>query len=193
MVVNMVAMIGFFSNMTALLFSIFILILGFLYPIYFKQLTIHIFLFKNLYVSLVFGILVVYFFIYNGLPIQISLMLIILIIMVFFETLINQILLDTKDTVSDSKANLLTLPAIFGNDKSIKILYISNALLFTSMLFFYKFFSLVTAFFAIILFNFILNNLSINLVSNTNKRGYIISILKFSLWTPIIVVVTMFL
>ena len=116
-----------FSNANAAVFIFLMVLFGLLYPIYFKNLTKKIPIFKNFYVASVFTLLVFLPPIYysnqsfwqnsNLLIAAVSLSLFILI-----RGLMMQIFLDLKDLESDKKEGLLTLGALWGKEKTIKLL-----------------------------------------------------------------------
>jgi len=107
-----------------------ILFLGLIYPQYVKPLTKVIPLFKNIYVSLVYAILVLLF------SINLSWQIIIFSIIVLIEQLSAQFLLDIKDIDSDKQNSLKTLPVLTSAKTTILI---------------YKLISLITVMFCLLL------------------------------------------
>jgi len=105
------------------MYSLFVYAFGFLYPMFFKELTRYIPLFKNFFVAAVFASLIFVPAMYFE-EAAVGKLLIVLASYVGFEALIMQILLDLKDSRSDTERGLLTLPAIIGVKSSIVALII---------------------------------------------------------------------
>lgn len=181
----------FYINLQLIFYYLFILIAGLLYPIYFKKLTRKIFAFKNFYVASVFSILPLAVIIFYKNIYTINYNLFMLIMFIFFETIIMQIILDIKDFKNDRLNKLLTVPAIFKIRNTIKILY--TITIFVPLLVIFWFFlvsndntilillltSLITA-----IFNFyILHNIILN-----KKNFYILASSKHILWIVIVIV-----
>lgn len=118
----------YFANLNTIFFSLFIIILGFLYTVIFKKITQKIYLFKDIYVSLFFGLMIFFPIIYYSCSLNNNLIKIILalFIFVFLKSLLMQIFLDIKDLKSDEKRAFKTLPIIIGEEKTIKFLFISS-------------------------------------------------------------------
>lgn len=171
-----------FSNISSLSFSFFIILSGFLYPIYFKDLTKKIYMFKNIYVSLVFVLIVLFPPIYYVDQLTNINLLYFFLIFVFLESLFNQIVLDTKDIKLDKKQGLLTLPVLIGMTRTILILWIFSLL--SVLLYIY----LATSFgFHAVVFYLIFTSLLINLIvafkiKNASKISYIMAASKFFFW-----------
>ncbi len=114
-----------FSNYKLILFIIFISLGGLLYATVLKGLTKKIPIFKNIYTVLTWSLGGTLF-----VPLQysltISLPFIIVFVFINMKGMINAIFFDLKDSLSDSKEGLKTLPVILGNSNAIKILHLLN-------------------------------------------------------------------
>lgn len=96
-----------------------IAILGFLYPLLFKGITAFIPMFKNFYVAVVFALLVLIPYVFTGSWPQHGVIIWPLLIFIFIQTLVMQVLLDVKDARSDNQQSLRTLPILFGRRRTI--------------------------------------------------------------------------
>jgi len=179
-----------FANTPSLLFSVSMLLLGIAYPIYFKDLTRRIYLFKNFYVSAVYALLVfspILFYSVRNANLE---LLIIFFIFIFSESMINQVALDVKDTKSDKVQRYYTLPVLFGKERALiylKRYAIFSGLVFLPFVFFYNF----PALFAILVIVSLLMNLSIvTMIYKDNRSGYALSAGKFFVWFLIALLLT---
>lgn len=176
-----------FSNILTLLISLFIVFMGVLYPIYFKEVTRYVYAFKNIYVSLVFGIMVFYPLFYYGYSLSFSNVLTFLFFFTFIEGLISQALLDVKDVKTDRKSHLLTLPALFGK---YRLIYLVNVV----SLFYGATFLLISLFLfnnlslsSLVLISMILNIYAAKDIKDSKIFGYLLSAGKYDSWfVPII-------
>ena len=123
----------YFSNFLTMCVSFTILIFGLLYGSYFKLLTKKIVAFKNIYVSFVWALLVVFLFYYYSCPLTSSALLITTFI--FLRIFIIQILFDVRDVEGDQKKGLLTVPVVLGNQKEFNLIKILNAITFLMICF----------------------------------------------------------
>lgn len=183
----------YFSNVKSLLFALVIIILGFLYPIYFKGLTKKIFVFKNLYVSLVYAALVYFPLIYYSVNLENYNILFILFTFIFVESFINQASLDSKDVEVDKKEKLFTLPVLLGKNRSLN--FLRGASLMLGILFVYlaSIFRLNFVFMFLIIINIFVNQLFIHMIYENKKAGYVISAGKFFLWFFIVLTFRIFI
>ncbi|MGB8233338.1 MAG: UbiA family prenyltransferase [Methanobacterium sp.] len=121
----LVSLLVIFSNYKLILFIILITLGGFLYATVLKGLTKRIPIFKNIYTVLTWSLGGTLF-----VPLQFSLTLSLPFIIVFLfinmKGLINAIFFDLKDSITDSKEGLKTLPVILGNKNAIKLLHVLN-------------------------------------------------------------------
>jgi 4-hydroxybenzoate polyprenyltransferase len=121
----LVSLLVIFSNYKLILFIILISLGGFLYATVLKGLTKRIPIFKNIYTVLTWSLGGTLF-----VPLQFSLTLslpfIIVFIFINMKGLINAIFFDLKDSITDSKEGLKTLPVILGNKNAIKLLHVLN-------------------------------------------------------------------
>ena len=148
-----------------------ILFMGFMYPIYFKSFTKFIYLFKNLYVSGVYAIIV--FFVTNKFQI-------IPTSYVFLQSMIAQILLDIKDISSDGKDRLKTFGVLFGKNKALQFVLV--LIIFSCAFYYQKIFGFI------ILIDFAINISSVYLINKNNKSGYLLTAAKFLPWLLLSVV-----
>ena len=110
----------YFSNFLTMCISFTILIFGLLYGSYFKLLTKKIVAFKNIYVSFVWALLVIFLFYYYSFPLTSAALLITTFI--FLRIFIIQILFDVRDVEGDQKKGLKTVPVVLGNHKEFNLL-----------------------------------------------------------------------
>lgn len=113
-----------YSDIKNMFIGFAILVLGLMYHSHFKSITKKLPAFKNLFVSLVWALLIYIMFIYYGYQIDISAMLI--SVFVFLRMMGIQIMFDIRDMEGDRKKGLLTIPVIFGHDKSMFLLKMLN-------------------------------------------------------------------
>jgi len=127
-VLILISGLAYFANTKALMFSLFLFVFGILYTIVFKKITRKIYLFKNLYVSAFYFLLVFFPIIYYSYFSKTSLMISALLLGMFisFKAFMVQIFLDIKDIESDKREKLRTLPVILGKEKTLIILSVSN-------------------------------------------------------------------
>jgi len=121
----LVFLLVIFSNYKLILFIILITLGGLLYATVLKGLTKRIPIFKNIYTVLTWSLGGTLF-----VPLQFSLTLslpfIIIFIFINMKGLINAIFFDLKDSLTDSKEGLKTLPVILGKKNAIKLLHFLN-------------------------------------------------------------------
>lgn len=120
----------YFSNLQAGIFIVLITVFGFLYPLYFKNLTKKIPAFKNIYVSSVFSLLTVLPVVYYDFSLTRTALLILALIFVFtlLRGLMMQFFLDLKDIEGDRKERLLTLSVLWGKEKVFILINAMNLL-----------------------------------------------------------------
>ncbi len=193
LVIGFVSIYFYYSGVIMLTVSVFVAFFGILYPLFFKKLTKKIPLFKNIYVSAVYSFLTLFPSIYFHQTIMFSYVSIYLICVVFIESMISQVTLDTKDLESDGQSKLKTLPVLIGNEKTIIIATVSSFLL-TIINILFCFLQLIPSFFMIILPTLFLVNLtSINKIKLQKKSGYYLSASKFLLLYIIFVLFRIFI
>ena len=125
----LVILLMVFSNWMMILYILFLIMVGVLYPLGLKRFTQIIPAFKNIYTVFIWslaGSFSVTFF--NGLNLNLTYILIFLFI--FLKMLPNAIFFDIKDIESDRKEGLKTLPALLGRKKTIQFLKTMNILAF---------------------------------------------------------------
>lgn len=176
------------------IFSFTFLVLGILYPIYFKGLTKKIIAFKNIFVSgffTVIAILPVIFYSHN-LDFSSKLTLMALMLLIFIKTMLMQILLDCKDVKGDKPLKLLTVPVVIGKDKSLLFLrtfsILGSLLILVPAIIFLPDFSIKMAVLLLVIpFNFYTYHLS----QKDNYMGYVIGSGEFVLWFALIFTVNL--
>lgn len=179
----------FFTNIAFSLYMIFITVFGFFYTSFFKKLTRYVFLFKNIYVALVFSLLIAFPFFYNNIDIgEHFFQFWLLAILVFVKAMAMQIVLDLKDIKSDKKEKLKTLGVLIGTKKSLSVfifLSIFSSIIMPIFYYFLGWFSweilLLTP---VILFNLFV----LRLVKNGKFAGFLLEGCEFIFW-PILIVI----
>lgn len=175
---TLIVMLSQFANFYSLVFILLIVILGFLYPLYFKKLTKKLPLFKNFYVALVFSILVFLPFIYYSIPFnqKLWLLTVFVAIFIFLRGLMMQFFLDLKDIEGDRKENLLTLAVLKGRENVFKIL--KKIIIITPLFLPILFFIFPTIFpksVSFLLFLIPINFYYLHLVKNHRFFGFILA------------------
>ncbi len=115
-----------FSGINLIIFIISLTIGGLLYATALKGLTKKIPVFKNVYTVLTWSLGGTMFVsIFYSIPFSVQ--FIIVFTFINLKGMINAIFFDLKDSISDSKAGLKTLPVMLGKAKAIKCLHVLNA------------------------------------------------------------------
>lgn len=176
-----------------------ILMLGFAYPVYFKELTRKIPLFKNFYVASVFGFICFFGILFDGVNLTSGLfekLVPIFAIFTFFKGILMQIALDIKDTEADKERGLKTLSVLVGDRVAIisfRLLNLISAVIF--ILASLSPFSLIRGHTSILLIltilNYFLNEIYIRVILSKNKYGYILAAGTFTIWTIIVLLTRM--
>lgn len=180
-----------YSNITALIYSFILLILGILYPIYFKRLTKTIPLFKNIYVASVFAISTLYPGIFTATRLQSIDFITLISLYIFIEALIMQFILDCKDTETDKEEGLKTLPVLTSKTRAIQIIYsiiCIKALIYLSLIF-ADLSHLSGELMTLVILTTGLNLYATYLVQHDKFAGYLLSSGKFLTWAPIVLLV----
>lgn len=180
MFASLVLLLLIFANIWSILLVIFILIMGLLYPIYFKGLTKQIYFFKNFYVAGVYGLLVFVPFVYYGVGFDLT-KAVIFLLMVFFEAFLGQMILDTKDTASDSEAGLKTFAATFGNKTTFMTVVVFSIVYF--IVFYLSGNPLLAA------ITLLLNAAMVGSVYLGNKIGYFLAAGQFLVWLCVVLTI----
>jgi 4-hydroxybenzoate polyprenyltransferase len=120
--------------------------------------------------------------IFFGVKIQSLGAAVLLVLFVFVESMITQIVLDMKDVKSDKSMGLLTLPAVVGVNKTFIALKVLPVLVSVFICFYIRVFSNPLLLVALVALNVLVNYLSIVLVRQRKVHGYILSASKFFLW-----------
>lgn len=152
--------------------GIIFLALGWLYPLFFKNLTRKIPLFKNIFVSLFFASLI---FLVGPLSVVLALL-------VFFKGVLMQIALDLKDIAADKKAGLKTLGGLIGKDRTLIFLNASSVALACLFILFWNSLSFLSL---IVIFDL----WSFSLIKKEKVLGYLLQAGQFINWAIIIFLV----
>ncbi len=177
-----------FGNFLSFVFVITVITFGLLYPVFFKRLTKKVYFFKNIFVSSVYALLVYFPVIYYNLGATSLSHL--LSIFIFLECFISQACLDIKDIESDKKEGFLTLPVLFGKEKTLSLLgYASLISLFAFLLSAARTSNLIGF---LVIVNFFINQLIFLTLKKGKVLGFFIAPGKFFLWFIAILVVKIF-
>jgi len=178
------------AHIYGIIFSYCVLVAGLLYPVFFKNLTKIIFLFKNIYVSTVFSLMAIYANIYFNIFTESVVFGLFLFLYIFLETMIMQFNLDCKDISVDRMKGLKTLPVQFGFHNALKIIYIVvilKALIYFALLYF-NISDQTPQLIYIIIMTTIINLIAAYLIGKQISVGYLMSAGKFLLWGLIFLV-----
>ena len=181
----------FFSNIATLAFCIFILFSGWLYTLTFKKLTKKIIIFKNLFVSSVFSLIVLFaIFYYSYKPTESDVPLILLlIIFIFLKALMMQIFFDVKDIASDKKEKLLTLPILYNKEKTLDILKIISIFITAPIpIFFSLYFNIFPLSILMLTLTIPFNFYCFEQAKKEKYCAYILGSTEFILW-PILIII----
>jgi 4-hydroxybenzoate polyprenyltransferase len=179
----------YFNKLFILIFTSILLFLGLSYSRFFKKKTKNIIGFKNLFVSFIWSLLIVFltFYYYSSFSVPFFL----IFSFVFLRLLIHEIFSDAKDVLSDKNQKLLTLPIIFGRKKTIIILQSINIISLTPLFFgiYYNFFpiSSIILSFAILYTSFYLYMFERNKKHNMNSY-YAFTDGEYILWAPLFLI-----
>lgn len=181
----LVWLLVYFSNLRAIIFTILLLALGFLYTDIFKKLTRKIFFLKNFYVALSFALLVFFPIIYYSLssPASLTWRALVISVFVFLNAFLMQVFLDLKDLESDRENGLLTIPVTIGRENAVMVIKIFSFLVdilipVAIVLCLPAFHKSILFFILIVPFNFYCLKLS----EKQNYLGYVLMGGVFILW-----------
>lgn len=166
----------------AAIFAGIIALFGFLYPIFFKRQTIHLPLFKDVYVALVFALLIFFPFIYYNRPIILTTARIAFFLFVFAESVVAQMLLDLKDDVSDKKHGLRTLPTLVGRENAHLYILVSSLVIAVTAIIFSITSSSLPILIPLAVITLLLNLGSLFLVKNHDRQGFVLMAAKYWVW-----------
>lgn len=180
-----VILLIYIGNLKFSIFSLSLIIFGLIYPFYLKNFTKKIIGFKNIYVAVFFAIMAAAPVIYYSTSLNTALMvaLVTLMLLIFFKTVLMQILLDCKDVETDKSLGLLTIPALIGKEKTLNILKVSSVLITNLILFIAVFLTRTFPLsMLILLFIIPLNLYAYYLAQKGNRFGYILGSGEFLFW-----------
>lgn len=120
-------------NLGATILGLLMIVSGFLYTEYFKQITKRLIGFKTLYVSFVWACLPLLTAVYCNLPVNSALLIV--FCFMFYRAIVNTVFFDIKDIASDKKRGLKTIPAFFGRRGSLFFIHIVNFVSFLPLIF----------------------------------------------------------
>ncbi len=153
-----------------------VIILGFLYPVYFKKVTSKIYFFKNFYVSSVYATLAFVPAIFVGDFNEHSVF--VFSLYVFYEMFFSQMCLDFKDIKTDEERSLKTLPIVFGKKNALYFLFL---LVYLSPIFIY--FADDSIVMTKLVISMVVTNIMILVMVKKNiLYGYFLAAGKFILW-----------
>jgi 4-hydroxybenzoate polyprenyltransferase len=112
------------NRLPVIIFGALLLVFSILYTVFLKQLTKKIPGFKNIFIGLVWALLVIFLTAYYQYPVNLAVILI--YIFIFMRCFMGTSFYDIKDIESDGKQKLLTLAIIFGKEKLLKFLQLVN-------------------------------------------------------------------
>ncbi len=185
---SLIVFLFYLKNLKLALFSLSILVMGLLYPIYFKNITKKIFFFKNLYVALFFAIAVFFPIIYYSY--NLSYTILVLMFYIFLRTLLMQFYLDCKDVKIDKIVGLKTLPVLFGKQKSLFILKTINLLITPLIIIFIVFlFDFPSLIVLLFLIGILVVHLSHVLIKKDNYYGYVLVSSEFFFWLILLLII----
>jgi len=190
-VLILISGLAYFANTKALIFSLFLFVFGILYTIIFKRVTKKIYLFKNLYVSAFYFLLVFFPIIYYFYLLKTSLVISALVLgmFIFFKAFIVQIFLDIKDIESDRKEGLRTFPIIIGKEKTLIILSISNLIVtITVPIIFSLYLNIFSKLILMLIFTIPFDFYCYSLAKKEKYFGYILQSGEFLLWLFLILI-----
>lgn len=167
-------------NLSLLTLSLTILILGYLYPYYFKDITKKIPTFKNWYVSLVHGCLIFYPSLVTNKRFFISHKELLIFLFIFVQIMIGQVLLDVKDIKTDKSSKLKTIPVMLGKTKALSYISLLNYVVLLCSIPLYILWGWQIT--VITLFSFFATSVSLRYINRNDFRGYLLVVLRPSLW-----------
>lgn len=179
-------LIFYSPNIIFTFFGLFLYILGLLYTILIKRITVYIIILKNIYVALFFASLVPFAVVFNSGDLNKNVL--VLTVLVFLKGLLMQIILDIKDIESDQKDKLLTIPSKLGKEKTIVFsiwLLIFVNLIIPFYLYFSGFFGIELLFTLASIFVYFY---SLKLIKYNNYNGYIIVSGEYLFWAFFILI-----
>jgi len=176
----------YFSNQITLIFSTILVFLGILYTIIFKKITKNVAFFKNFYVAMFYAFMVFFPILYYNH--EITLAASALALFTYLKALAMQVLLDVKDIETDEKQELLTLPILFGKEKTLKIFKIVNVIMILTIIAVSYCFNVFPKIIMTLLFVIPFNFYCAKLVQKNNYFGYILSGGEFILWSLLIII-----
>jgi len=133
------AILLYFGNIKSVILALILLALGFLYNSFFKKITSNIIGFKDIFVSLMWNMIVLLFFLYHDY--KIGLPEILLLVFIFMRDFINISYCDIKDIATDSIRGLKTFAVVIGKSK---LLILLNTINIVSAIFIFTLVSLGT-------------------------------------------------
>ena len=126
-IIILIGLLLYFGNTKILFFSIFLLIIGFLYGAFFKKITKKIIGFKNFFVALMWASLILFLAFYYSYDIS-NLSLLLILIFIFLRCFMGTSFYDIKDIQIDKKEKLLNLSTILKRKTFFLLLILINIL-----------------------------------------------------------------
>jgi len=181
----------YFTNFPGLIFGLSLLSFGLLYTIIFKKFTKKIVIFKDLFVSTVFSLLVPFLIVYYSFSLTTPSFIapgVILMAFIFLKAFTMQVFFDVKDMEGDKKEGLLTFPVIFGKERILNALKIINILITVPIPIFSFYFNIFPKSVLMLLFTVPFVFYCFSLVKKGKYFGYILGSGEFILW-PILLLI----
>lgn len=180
-----------FSNWTMISFIVILTLGSLLYPLGLKNFTRKIPAFKNMFTTLIWalaGTFSVVFFYKVG-P---NLAYLLILLFIYMRMLPNTIFYDLKDVKNDTREKLKTIPAVFGKQKTIKLLGLMNILAFIPLFagIYLKILPLYTIFMIFFLFYSMYYLIKTFKLGDTEikREYYLLSDVEFILWPVILII-----
>lgn len=132
-VISLTLLLILYSNVDLILLIIMMILGGFMYNLWLKDLTKKIPLFKNVYTATTWSLGGAFFplFYYS---LDISLSFIVVFIFIFMRIMINVIYFDLKDIENDKSSAIKTIPVMRGKKSTINILHFINIISFIPLI-----------------------------------------------------------
>lgn len=178
-----------YGNLSAVVFGLAFAIAGYLYPLWMKDLTRIIPGWKNIYVSMVYPLLVPFVAVSNAQIPEIGPWSLLVMCMIFAESYLYQVLLDTKDVDSDRQEHLRTFAVLFGKQSVLHVVSLLNILYGCAVLLYLQRIPVLPGFGYFVMGIVFTRQLTVILLLKGEQAGYFIAAGGLMAWiVPIIMV-----
>lgn len=113
-----------YGNFQSLIFFVILLVLGICYPLFFKKMTKRIVGFKDIYVAVIWNLMVIFYLLYYSIDFNFGIIL--LLVFILIRDLLNASYCDIKDIEEDRQNGLLTFANYFGTRKFLTFFHFIN-------------------------------------------------------------------